>query len=360
MKSHRLHHHPSIRAALASLAALALAGGLAACSGNTSGAGGDDKTVTLLVHDAFHVPDELKAAFEMDTGLTLKVVAGDSGQQLVSKLQLTKDHPVADAVYGFTGTTAGELAGTDVIADAGVAVPEGGEPYLLSEVPGAVPVDHGEVCANADPGYFAAHNQPLPETFDDLVKPEYRGLTVAPDPAGSDTGLAFLYATIAEKGADGWQDYWKKLLANDLKIVSGWSEAYEQEFTQGGGQGAYPIVLSYATSPAATVSEDGTSASSVNLPKTCFAQTEYAGVLQNAQNPEGAKKAIEWLTSVNVQKAIPDSMYMYPVRSDVELPDTWAKFAPKPPAADVLSLDPTLISKNREKWLREFEEIAGR
>lgn len=349
--------------ALLAAGSLALAAGVTGCgkddSSASSSSSSKDQTVTLLTHDAFNLPDDVKKSFEKDTGLKLKIVAGDSGQKLVSKLLLTKDAPVADAVYGFTGNTSGQLEGKKVIADAGAKVPPGGDQFALKGLPGAVAVDTGDVCVNIDPSYFSSKNLAEPATLDDLVKPEYKDLMVTPDPAQGDTGLAFLYATIAAKGNDGWQGYWKQLLANGLKVDPSWSEAWEKDFTAGGGNGKYPIVVSYASSPAATVSKDGASAGAKSLDATCFAQTEYVGVLEKAKNPAGAKKVVEWLTSEQVQKAIPDSMYMYPVREGVALPDAWSKFAPRPDETKVFSLEPKQIAKNREAWLSDLESILG-
>ena len=90
-----------------------------------------------------------------------------------------------------------------------------------------------------------------PETLDDLVDPAYEDLFVLPGAASSSTGLAFLLATIAEYG-DDWPDYWTRLMDNGAKLTAGWSDAYEVDFTQGGGEGDRPIVLSYDSSPAFT------------------------------------------------------------------------------------------------------------
>ena len=117
--------------------------------------------------------------------------------------------------------------------------------------------------------------------------------------------MAFLLSTIAEYG-DEWPDYWERLMANDVKITGGWTDAYQVDFTQGGGDGDRPIVLSYDSSPAFAPT---TSA----LLDTCFLQVEYAGVLAGADNPEGAKALVEWLVSPEVQAALPDSMYVFPV-----------------------------------------------
>ena len=113
------------------------------------------------------------------------------------------------------------------------------------------PVDNGNVCVNVDTTWFADEGIPEPESLDDLVDPAYQDLFVLPGAASSSTGLAFLLATIAEYG-DDWPDYWTRLMDNGAKLTAGWSDAYEVDFTQGGGEGDRPIVLSYDSSPAFT------------------------------------------------------------------------------------------------------------
>ena len=46
-------------------------------------------------------------------------------------------------------------------------------------------------------------------------------------------------------------------MANGVKITAGWSDAYEVDFTAGGGGGDRPIVLSYASSPPFTIPKGG-------------------------------------------------------------------------------------------------------
>ena len=105
-------------------------------------------------------------------------------------------------------------------------------------------------------------------------------------------------------------------MANGTKLTEGWSDAYEVDFTQGGGKGDRPIVLSYDSSPAFTIDDDGTSTTSALL-DTCFRQVEYAGVLAGAENPDGAKALVDFLLTPEVQAALPDSMYVFPVDSSV-------------------------------------------
>src|SRR4030095_10406274 len=98
-------------------------------------------------------------------------------------------------------------------------------------------------------------------------------------------GLAFLLATVAEFGTTGdytWLDFWSDLRANDVLVAESWEDAYYTQFSGSSGQGPRPLVVSYATSPAAEVyfsegklSEPPTG----NLLDGSFAQVEFLGTL---------------------------------------------------------------------------------
>src|SRR5688500_20362558 len=103
-------------------------------------------------------------------------------------------------------------------------------------------------------------------------------MLVVEDPATSSPGLAFLLGTIATFGEQNWQNYWGQLKANGVKVVSGWEEAYTQDFSGSSGKGPRPIVVSYASSPSAEIGDDGAPRTKALL-DTCYRQVEYAGVL---------------------------------------------------------------------------------
>ena len=135
-------------------------------------------------------------------------------------------------------------------------------------------------------------------------------------PATSSPGLAFLLATIAEYGDKGWQDYWRRMRANGVRVVDDWTEAYETDFTAGGGPGDRPIVVSYASSPPADVvfSEPHRDRPRVGVVESsCFRQYEFAGVLHGAHNPAGARALIDFFLSRRFQEDMPLQMYVNPV-----------------------------------------------
>ncbi|MBC9732901.1 thiamine ABC transporter substrate binding subunit [Nocardioides marmotae] len=359
----------SVRA-LASTALVGLtATALTACS--LVGGGDDDERaadgstppggseVVLVTHESFTLPEEVLAAFEEESGYRLKVrSAGDAGS-LTNRLVLTKSSPLGDVVFGVDNTFASRALEEGVIADTDVERPAGAATYDLEAGEGSddlVPVDTGNVCVNIDDTWFAREGLEPPTTLDDLTDPAYRDLLVVPGATTSSPGLAFLLATIAEEG-DGWADYWERLVGNGAKLVDGWSDAYQVDFTQGGGKGDRPIVVSYDSSPAFTLDGEGGTTTSALL-DTCFRQVEYAGLLEGAENPEGGEALLEFLLGPEVQAALPESMYVFPVRDDVELPADWARFAEQP--TEAYAVDPAEIAANRDTWLREWSDVTTR
>ncbi|WP_308281159.1 thiamine ABC transporter substrate-binding protein [Pimelobacter sp. 30-1] len=337
-----------------------LVSGCSMLGAEDDGARADDKVVTLVTHESFALPDELVAKFEKDTGYDLKISKLEDAGALTNQLVLTKDDPVGDVVFGIDNTFATRAVDEGVFAPYRATLPEGAKQYALAgdDAGALTPVDTGSVCVNVDDAWFAAQGVPKPTSLDDLTKPAYKDLFVIPGASTSSPGLAFLLATIDQYG-DGWPAYWTALMDNGAKVVKGWSDAYFTDFTFSGGD--RPIVVSYDSSPAFTLNKAGTKTSTSALLDGCFRQVEYAGVLRNDKgttNVSGAHAVIDWLVSPEVQAALPDSMYVFPVASETPLPAAWSQFAT--PAEDPAQVDPAQITAERKSWLEKWTEIVSR
>jgi thiamine transport system substrate-binding protein len=345
-----------MRRVLASLAVAVIVA--AGCSDSSS----DDDSLTLVTHDSFAVSDDVLEAFTAETGVKVKVLpAGDAGATLNQAI-LTADDPLGDVIFGVDNTFLSRAA------DAGILVPY--ESPELANVPtefqldpdhGLTPIDYGDVCINFDKEYFAAQGLAVPETLDDLTAPEYRGLLVTENPATSSPGLAFLLATVAEFGEDGWREYWQALRDNDVEVVAGWEEAFNGEFSAGEGRGDRPLVVSYASSPPVAVyfSDPPPAESPIGTQlDSCFRQVEFAGILKGTSKEREARELVDFMLSERFQADIPLSMFVFPVRAGVELPDVFVQFAELP--ADPLSLPADEIGENREQWIREWTDTVLR
>jgi thiamine transport system substrate-binding protein len=315
--------------------------------------------VVLVTHDSFVLPRKVVRQFEKESGYDLVVRAAGDGGTLTNKLVLTKDDPTGDVAFGVDNTFASRALDEGVFAPYDFDRPAGVDDYALpgDDDHALTPVDNGNVCVNVDDTWFADHDLAPPATLDDLTDSAYEDLFVLPGAATSSTGMAFLLATVAEYG-DAWPGYWEDLMANGAQLTAGWSDAYEVDFTQGGGKGDRPIVLSYDSSPAFTVPEGSDTSTTSALLDTCFRQVEYAGVLRGAENVPGAEALVRFLVGPQVQAALPESMYVFPVVAGTELPADWASYAEQP--TEPYAVDPAEVAAKRDDWLREWSDITSR
>ena len=291
--------------------------------------------VTLVAHDSFAISDESIAEFQEASGFELEIIrAGDAGS-LTNRLVLTKDSPIADVVFGIDNTFRG-------IAD------ENG--IIEGEL---VPVDYADVCFNYDRLWFESRGIEPPASWRELTKPAYNSLTVVTNPQSSSPGMAFLATTVAAFGEESFEQFWKELRDNGVMVASGWEEAYFTYFSGSSGNGEYPIVLSYSSSPAAEIREDGQSQTAALLDE-CFRQTEFVGTLAGSKNPEGAKALVEFLLSESFQNTMPGLMYVYPINEKAVIPSEWAEFGP---AARSTIGEDLSIAADRKNWQTKWSAI---
>ena len=348
---------------LAVVALIAIAGGCGSDSASDQPA-----AITLVAYDSFPPADtSLNAAldaFTTSTGIEVKVViAGDAGT-MVTKARLTAGNPEGDVMWGVDNTLLSAAIDGEVFDQYESPELKAIATDLTALVPGheLTPVDFGDVCINYDIGWFTTNDLHPPESLDDLLKPEYKDLLVVENPSTSSPGLAFLMATIAHAGDDGWKDYWTSLRANGVKVVDGWTTAYQDEFSGAAGStGTRPLVVSYGSSPPAEVifaDPPRTDAPTAVVESTCFRQVEFAGVLRGTEHETEARKLLDFLISQTFQNELPLNLFVYPARVDATLPVEFTTFAAVP--ASTLTIDPADIAANRQQWQDEWTTIVLR
>lgn len=288
----------------------------------------------VITHDSFELPEPLLAQFQRESGVALQLIKGGDAGEVLNRLILTRARPIADVVFGIDNALLPRAL------QAGVVEPyEGPAARRASAAPlggGVVPVDLGYVLLNADKAWFAQRGLALPHSLDELAQPAYRGLLVLPHPGTSSPGQAFLQATIGGLGEEGAFAWWAQLRRNGLKVVKGWSEAYYTEFTRHGG--TRPLVLSYASSPAAEVFFSKTPLSeaptvALFLRDGVFRQVEGVALLKGhrPEAREAAGRFIEFLRSGPAQQALQTSMWMYPAEAGAPRVELLQRHAPEPP-----------------------------
>jgi thiamine transport system substrate-binding protein len=310
-------------------------------------------TIRLLTHDSFDISEETLMAFEAETGHTVEIVKSGDGGQMVNQAILSRNNPLADVIFGIDNTFLSRALENGILEAYEAADVSALDPTLLLDPEKrALPVDYGDVCLNYDKAWLGERQIAPPTTLADLVDPAYAGFTVVQNPATSSPGLAFLLTTIAAYGEEGYLDYWRALVANDVLVENGWSEAYYGAFTLYGG--SRPIVVSYASSPPAEVLSaeeplDVAPTGTVASADTCFRQIEFVGVLANTPVADAARQLVDFMLDVRFQEDIPLHMFVFPANQRAALPDVFMAHAEIP--AEPVLIAPDAIAAGRDGWI---------
>ena len=317
-------------------------------------------TLTVMTHDSFAVSEDVVTTFEQANNADVVFLqSGDAGTML-NKAILAKDAPLADVMFGVDNTFLSRALEADIFdAYQSPALSDVSAEFVLDASYRALPVDYGDVCINYDKKYFEENNLTLPASFEDLAKPEYKGLLVVENPATSSPGLAFMLATRAYFG-DSFLDYWQSLKDNGVVVVDGWETAYYTNFSASSGQGPQPMVVSYASSPAAEVffaTEPPADAPTASIVASgmCFRQIEFVGILKNGQNRDLAEKFVDFMLGKQFQEDMPLNMFVYPVNQSAQLPEVFTKYAQVADQPASISYDD--IAVNRDAWIEAWADV---
>ena len=309
----------------------------------------------VMVHSSFALPKPLLAQFEAQNGIKLAIIKGGDAGEMLNKLILTRARPVADVVFGIDNTLQAKALAAGVIEP---VLPQAAGSTDAQPGQALASVDYGFVTLNYDKAGVAETGMPLPKTLQDLTQPAYKGWLVVPNPATSSPGYAFLLATIAGLGEEQAFAWWAQMRANGLKVVKGWSEAYYTEFTH--NQGSHPLVVSYATSPAAEVFYAKTKlteapTASLNLAGGVFRQVEGVALIKGTTKTAAGLKFVDFMRSAPVQEALQTEMWMYPAVPKTALAPVM-RHAAEPKVFE--SLPPQVIADQGAKWLARWTQVV--
>ena len=309
----------------------------------------------VLVHKSFALPKPLLAQFETDAGVKLSLIQAGDAVEMLNKLILTRAHPIADVVFGIDNALVAKAEASGVLEPHGKTAPAGSAMPVWAQV---LPVNYSYVTLNYDKAAVAKSGLALPGSLEDLTQAAYRNWLVVENPATSSPGHAFLLATIAGMGEEKAFDWWARMRANGLKVSKGWSEAYYTEFSRNGG--SRPLVVGYATSPAAEVfySKEKITDSptaSLFLKGGVFRQVEGVALVKGGGQREAASKFIDFLRSGAVQEALQTSMWMFPLDASTPRAEVM-RHATEPATFETLS--PEVIAQKSSQWVSRWTRVV--
>ncbi len=302
------------------------------------------------------------APFEEKYGVDVEIILLEvDANGIISKLVAESANPVADVVIGIDNILILQEATKSVL-----------EPYtsprlnlinetfinLLDPNHYLTPFDFGLVTLIYSTNTINTTTHPQLEnlTFADLADPELAAALVTENPNYSSPGLSFLLSQIAvyEKILfQDWTTWWEDV--NDyIDVQEGWTEAWSVWSSDPNKH----LLVSYGTDPAYSANYLGTAPDTAVSPffyndqYWAWMQVEGVGLVKNGPNPELGKAFIDYCLNTTVQTEIPLNQWMFPVRTDLTLPNVY-QYAIHPDQVSVLNqlLNSTEISSNLSNWL---------
>ncbi|NIF20180.1 ABC transporter substrate-binding protein [Candidatus Pantoea multigeneris] len=260
-------------------------------------------------------------AIAKDTGIVVPQDNKNSGQAL-AQIVAEQAHPVADVTY--LGVTFGiEAAKSGVLASY--------KPAVWDSIPADMKDPDGKWIAlhSGTIGFMvnvdALNGAPVPRSWDDLLKPEYKGMIGYLDPASAFVGYAAAVAVNLAKGgtlqnfAPGIS-YFKQLMKNEPIVPK--QTAYARVLS-----GEIPIMLDYDFNAYRARYKDKANVVFV-IPQEGSIKVPYViGLVNNAPHSEQGKKVIDYVLSDRGQ-AIWANAWLRPVRESAMSATAKAQFLP--------------------------------
>ncbi|QLA16735.1 ABC transporter substrate-binding protein [Desulfolutivibrio sulfoxidireducens] len=273
-----------------------------------------DKELNVIA--AYNAKQDIFDAFSKATGIKVNQLDMSSGEVL-ARMRAEKGRPLADVWFG---------GGVDAF----IAAKKDGllEPYVSPQA-----ANIAEKYKNAE-GYWTGislvtvdfvvntrilkeRGIPVPETWEALTAPEFKGEISMSDPSISGTAYFTLYSVLAARGKEKGWDFFAKLAENIPYYAKRGSEPPQRaamgESLVGLAPGLWPELQAQGYPIAYVFPKDG-------IPWW----PAPVAIFKDAEHMEAAKALVDWALSKQGQELLKTKDPRFPTRADVAPPESLA------------------------------------
>ncbi|OQY32146.1 MAG: iron ABC transporter substrate-binding protein [Spirochaetaceae bacterium 4572_59] len=296
------------------------------------------------------IPSYLEA-FKEETGITVNFVRLSAGE-ILSKIQVEKNNPQASIWYG--GNCDSFIAATNSDLLEAYRSPElVNIPETYQDPIGSwSPVYVGALAFAVDKDWFSSKGLEYPHSWQDLLKPEFKGQISMAHPGSSGTAYTILATMVQMLGEEEAMTYMAELNTNIRQYTKSGSAppknvglgeaaiglAFSHDCLKPAVQG-YPVEVSFA--------DDGTGY-----------EIGAIAIIKNGPEDEveNAKKFIDWALSKKGQDIYStNKSFRLPVNSNAVVPQGAINISDLP----VIEYDFLWAGENRKRLIEKFTEVIA-
>ncbi|CZR98952.1 MULTISPECIES: putative 2-aminoethylphosphonate ABC transporter substrate-binding protein [Clostridioides] len=324
------------------------------CSDASSNSKSDNKSKgELTVYTAIEedsIDTYLTTFKEKYPDVKLNVFRASVGD-ITARLLAEKDNPQADVLWGVAATS------LIILDDQGML-----EPYAPKdldkinpvfkddkEVPSWVGIDAWMTGITVNTKELKGKNIPIPSSYEDLTKPEYKGLISMPNPSSAGTGYLTVSAFIQIMGEEKAWEYMDKLHKNiGVYTQSGSAPAISA------ASGEYPIGISFGNR-GIKLKEEGYPVQVVFPKEGSGWELESNALVKKDNIKEASKVFLDWAISKDVMNEYSKNFAVTTIDTGNPIPEGF----PKKPLEQMIDNDLRLSARNREailnKWVSKYD-----
>jgi len=320
-------------------------------SGATAARAGEITAYTALEEDDVKV--YLDAFQKAKPGIKVNILRLSTGD-LIARILAEKSNPRHDVIWG-------------------VALTQMVDPRILEMAEPYKPAGADQMKTQfrdpqnrwfATTGYFAGFcvntevlqkkNLPMPASWQDLLKPEYKGQIVMPNAASSGTGYLQVVSLLQMKGEEkGWQ-FLKDLDKNMAQYIKSGSRPCKMAAT-----GEYAIGVSFAFSGVKQIME-GYPIKLVIPSEGAGYEIEVSMLMKTAKNKDDSKQFLDWLLTLDAAKLYGERAEMSSVPGAKATEAVLKAGLPADVSTVLYKMDFDASAKNKDRILAEWKKSIER
>lgn len=307
----------------------------------------------ILVYTALEddqIPKYLASFKSQHPDIQVKTVRDSTGV-ITARFLAEKDDPKADVVWGTAATSlliAEQQGLLQPYAPKGLA---GVLPQFrdADNPPSWVGIDAWETALCVNTVETKAKGIPVPESYEDLIKPVYKGKLVMPNPASSGTGYLTVSAILQVMGEKkGWK-FLDELHENMALYTHSGSKPCKMA-----GQGEYPVGISFGYR-GLMQKKKGEPVLTVFPKEGSGWDVEANALVKKPRIKDGARKFLDWAISQGAMTEYGKNFAILAVPTGQEVPEGYSA----DPVKQLVKNDLRWAAKNRDRILDEWNRRYG-